>query len=235
MNAAAPPPPRSESLLLRRPPPQNVNRRNQSASSAMAPTRTPTRSVKRMSRLPIWLISCPITPCSCSRSSLSSRPVVTATLACSGSRPVANAFGAVSSMTQTRGLGSPPASRISSTTLTYCWNRSGGAAARSISRAPLVAMTSASPAKNEPMLISVATTTAMTTPAPAEAGRVADDGAEASRGPARRSRRATSSVDGCARSPDRRWSAPGAPPRSSAQVVLRSTCGTAASDSAIWK
>jgi hypothetical protein len=95
---------------------------------------------------------------------LSSSPVVTATLACFGSRPVAKAFGAESSMTHTRGRGSPPASRISSTTLTNCWYRSGGAFVRSISRAPLVAMTSASPANHEPRLMTVATTTARITP-----------------------------------------------------------------------
>ena len=88
-----------------------------------------------MSRLPMWLISCPMTPWSCSRSSLSSRPVVTATLACFGSRPVANAFGAESSMTHSRGGGRPPARRISSTTLTSCPNGSGWVRAVDLARA----------------------------------------------------------------------------------------------------
>ncbi len=65
----------------------------------MAPTMTPTTSEKRMSRLRTWDISWPMTPWSSSRSSFSSRPVVMATEAWAGSRPVANAFGAVSSMT----------------------------------------------------------------------------------------------------------------------------------------
>ena len=52
-----------------------------------------------MSKFRMWLISWAMTPWSSSRSSFSSRPVVTATDACFGSRPVAKAFGAVSGMT----------------------------------------------------------------------------------------------------------------------------------------
>ncbi len=81
---------------------------------------------------------------------------------------MAKAFGAESSMTQTRGGGRPPARRISSTTF-MSWRYRSGGFARSISRAPLVAMTSASPAKKVPTLIVVATATAMADTAPAEA------------------------------------------------------------------
>ena len=49
-------------------------------------------------QLRTWDISWAMTPWSSSRSSFSSRPVVIAIDACAGSRPVANAFGAVSSM-----------------------------------------------------------------------------------------------------------------------------------------
>ena len=47
-------------------------------------------------------------------------PVVTATAACLGSRPVANALGASSWMTYSRGLGRPPAMQSPSTML---WSR----------------------------------------------------------------------------------------------------------------
>ena len=48
-----------------------------------------------------------MTPSSSASSMISSRPVVAATTACSGSRPVANALGAGSEMTKTRGIGVP--------------------------------------------------------------------------------------------------------------------------------
>ena len=119
--AMAPPPPSLE-LPRRRPPTplQNEIRRNQSASRAMDPTMTPTRSMNRMSRFRMWLISWPMTPWSSSRSIFWTSPVVTANDACLGSRPVANAFGAVSSIRYTRGRGRPLASRISSTTFMSC-------------------------------------------------------------------------------------------------------------------
>ncbi len=101
-----------------------------------------------MSRLRTWLISCAMTPCSSSRSSFSSSPVVTAIEACFGSRPVAKALGAVSGMTWTRGIGAPLARRISSTTF-ISWRRLSGGLARSISCASLAASTSRSPPKYE--------------------------------------------------------------------------------------
>ena len=84
----------------RRPPTllQNVKRRKKSARIAIAPTITPTISENRMSKFRTCDISWAMTPWSSSRSSFSRRPVVIATDACCGSRPVAKAFGAVSSM-----------------------------------------------------------------------------------------------------------------------------------------
>jgi hypothetical protein len=76
-----------------------VKRRKKSARIAIVPTMTPTISENRMSRLRTCESSCAITPCSSSRSSFSSSPVVIAIDACFGSRPVAKALGAVSSMT----------------------------------------------------------------------------------------------------------------------------------------
>ncbi len=65
----------------------------------MAPASTPANSISWMSRLRTWASSWAMTPCSSSRSSVRSRPLVTATDAVSGRRPVANALGAGSSMT----------------------------------------------------------------------------------------------------------------------------------------
>ena len=96
--AWAPLPPLSR-LDDRRPPPQNVKRRKKSARIAIAPTITPTISENRISKLRTCDSSWPMTPWSSSRSSFSSSPVVIAIDACAGSRPVAKAFGAVSSMT----------------------------------------------------------------------------------------------------------------------------------------
>ena len=79
-------------------PPQNVKRRKKSARMAIAPTITPTISENRMSKFRTCDSSWPMTPWSSSRSSFSRRPVVIAIEACAGSRPVANAFGAVSSI-----------------------------------------------------------------------------------------------------------------------------------------
>ena len=55
--------------------------------------------VMRMSRLPTWLISWASTPRSSSQSSTWRMPWVTATAACSGLRPVANALGCISGLT----------------------------------------------------------------------------------------------------------------------------------------
>ena len=66
----------------------------------------------------MWAISCPITPSSSTRFIVSSRPCVTATWLCSGSRPVAKAFGALSGTIQTRGFGIPAA--IASPSMMLC-------------------------------------------------------------------------------------------------------------------
>ena len=60
------------------PPPHIMPRRAQSDSSATAPTSAATIVISRTSRLRMWLISCAMTPCSSSRSSVSSSPRVTA-------------------------------------------------------------------------------------------------------------------------------------------------------------
>ena len=65
---------------------------------AIEPTSTPTISENLMSKLRTWDSSCARTPWSSSRSSFWARPVVIATEACFGSRPVAKALGAVSSI-----------------------------------------------------------------------------------------------------------------------------------------
>ena len=89
-----------------------------------------------------------------------------ATEAWSGSRPVAKAFGAVSSMMYTLGIGTPAESAISWTTF-----MSWGADCWLTSRAPDVASTSLSPAKYEPTESSIASTIApvVTPKAPATA------------------------------------------------------------------
>ena len=60
-------------------------------------------------------ISCATTPCSSCLFIFSNKPVVNAIRACSGSLPVANAFGAVSCTTATLGIGRPEAIDISRT------------------------------------------------------------------------------------------------------------------------
>ena len=65
--------------------------------------------------------SCAITPASSSRLSDCIRPVVTATAAFCGLRPVANALGCASSITNTRGIGRPARPASSATR----WTRSG--------------------------------------------------------------------------------------------------------------
>ncbi len=65
----------------------------------------------------MWLISCATTPCNSSRLNFSRSPLVTATIECSGERPVANAFSACEGITYTSGVGVPAAIAISSTTL----------------------------------------------------------------------------------------------------------------------
>ena len=65
----------------------------QSLRSSTAPSSAATSVIFRMSRFRTCAISWAITPWSSSRFIVPSRPVVTAIEACSGSRPVANAFG----------------------------------------------------------------------------------------------------------------------------------------------
>ena len=65
----------------------------------MLPTMTPTSSANRMSKFRTCDSSWPMTPWTSSRSIRLSSPFVTAIEACCGSRPVANAFIDVSSMT----------------------------------------------------------------------------------------------------------------------------------------
>ena len=149
----ATPLPRSSPRSRRRaPPPHIIPRRAQSASSATAPTSAATIVITRTSRLRMWLISWATTPCSSSRSSVSSRPRVTASDACSGSRPVANAFGSASGTTYTCGRGSPAAIAISSTTFWSWWSVSLSASAAAASssstgRAAVASSTARSPEK----------------------------------------------------------------------------------------
>ena len=65
------------------------------------------RVMMATSRWATWLSSWAMTPSSSSGSSRSSRPWVTATAACLGLRPVANAFGMSVGTIATRGMGSP--------------------------------------------------------------------------------------------------------------------------------
>ena len=59
----------------------------------------------RMSRLATWESSCASTPRSSRSSRICRMPRVTATDACSGFRPVANAFGCIISETNSFGIG----------------------------------------------------------------------------------------------------------------------------------
>ena len=136
-----PPPPESDELRRCLPtPPQIEKRRKKSARRAIEPTSTPTISEKRMSKFRTWLSSWAMTPWSSSRSSFCNRPTVMATDACAGSRPVANALGAVSSMRYTRGIGRLDATASSWTTFHSC-----GISAAVTSRAPDDASTRESP------------------------------------------------------------------------------------------
>ena len=68
------------------------------ASMPMAPDKVAATVMISVSRWRTWASSCAITPATSSRLRLRSRPVVAATAACSGSRPVAKAFGWSSSI-----------------------------------------------------------------------------------------------------------------------------------------
>ena len=79
----------------RRPPPGSdaQSHRARAATSATAPTSAASRVISRTSRFLMCPISWPITACSSSRFSVSSRPCVTAMFAPARSCPVAKAFG----------------------------------------------------------------------------------------------------------------------------------------------
>jgi len=106
-----------------------------SCISATAPTRAASNVINRTSRFFTCPSSCPTTAWSSSRLQSWSRPRVTAMCACSGSVPVANAFGSGSSTIQIRGRGTPAAMAISSTTLTSCC--SCGSVGSTTARAPV--------------------------------------------------------------------------------------------------
>ena len=69
------------------------------ATIASAPAIVAAIEEMRMSRWSTWVISCARTPFSSSRSMVRSNPSVTATAACWGLRPVANALGWASGIT----------------------------------------------------------------------------------------------------------------------------------------
>ena len=110
---------------------------------AIAPTMPASSVISRMSRFRTWAISCAITACSSSRDSAARSPSVTATLAVAASRPVANALGSASGITQTLGLGSPEAMAISSTTFISCF--CSGVAGSISSQAPVDHSTRSAP------------------------------------------------------------------------------------------
>src|SRR5256884_6236718 len=134
-----PPPPPPPPPLPQLPPPRLVpprsTRLTPSCIRATAPTNAASSVISRTSRFLICPSSCPTTAWSASRLQISSRPRVTATCACSGSVPVANAFGSGSSTIQIRGRGIPAAMAISSTTLTSCF--SCGSVGSTMARAPV--------------------------------------------------------------------------------------------------
>ena len=76
-----------------RPPPK---KKPNCASIEMAPATVAATVIVRMSRFLMWASSCAITPSSSSRSRSCRMPVVAATAAFSGLRPVAKAFGCCS-------------------------------------------------------------------------------------------------------------------------------------------
>ena len=91
---------------------------------------------------------------------MSSSPCVTAIDECSGLRPVANAFGAVSGTTYTRGFGTPAA--IASPSTTLC-SRGSCSGVTSFARAD--ASTTLSPAKYDPIDRAIARPAAKIRPA----------------------------------------------------------------------
>ena len=123
----------------RRPPPNHIMRIRKSLKIAIAPAVVAATAETRVSRLATCAISWAITPCSSSRSITSRMRVVKAISAWSGSRPVANAFGAVSTTIATCGIGSPLAITTSSMTL-----KSSGLSSRWINFAPVIFKTNLS-------------------------------------------------------------------------------------------
>ena len=113
------PPPLDEELLLdpvRAP--KIMKRDPYQARITIVPSRILHIVMSSTSRFLMWEISWAMTPCSSSRFSFCSSPEVIATAARLGSRPVAKAFNAGSSMMYTSGIFSrPEAIFISSTTL----------------------------------------------------------------------------------------------------------------------
>ena len=91
-------------LLLSRLPPKN---RPNCASMEIAPAIVAVIVMVSVSWFLMWASSCAITPAISSSLSICNNPVVTATAACCGLRPVANAFGCGLSMRKTRGIGNP--------------------------------------------------------------------------------------------------------------------------------
>ena len=89
------PPPESLFLL----PPHHRFLKKRSDRKAIIPTRIDTTARSLVSKFFICESSWAMTPSSSLRSSFCSIPVVAQTMACFGSRPVAKALGAVSSMT----------------------------------------------------------------------------------------------------------------------------------------
>ena len=88
--ASVPMMPMPPPLLLSRLPPKNMPN---CASIEIAPAMVAVIVMISVSRFLMCASSCAITPATSSRDIMLSRPVVAATAACSGSRPVANAFG----------------------------------------------------------------------------------------------------------------------------------------------
>ena len=116
--------------LLSRLPPKNMPN---CATIEIAPAMVAVIVISNVSWFLTCASSCAITPASSSRLSDCIRPVVTATAAFCGLRPVANALGCASSITNTRGIGRPARPASSATR----WKRSG-ALLRSTSWAPYI-------------------------------------------------------------------------------------------------
>ena len=87
------------------------------ASIDIAPATVATMAMINVSLLPTWAISWANTPANSFRFRILSMPVVTATVAWSGLRPVANALGESDSIRNTLGIGSPAKEACSLTML----------------------------------------------------------------------------------------------------------------------